>query len=51
MNKIIEKLKEIQEETDPLIKDDKEAEQVYNMLSNVIYKLEDIHEEQTERGI
>ena len=33
LNKIIEELKEIQEQTDPLINDNEEAEQVYNMFS------------------
>ena len=46
LNKIIEELKEIQEQTDPLINDNKEAEQVYNMFSKIIYKIEDIEEEQ-----
>ena len=46
LNKIIKELQEIQEQTDPLIKDNEEAGKVWAMLSNLIYKLEDIHDEQ-----
>ena len=46
LNKVIKELQEIQEQTDPLIKDNEEAGKVWAMLSNLIYKIEDIHDEQ-----
>ena len=46
MKDIIKKLEEMQEDTDKLIKDNQEASQVWQMFSNLVYKLEDIHDEQ-----
>jgi hypothetical protein len=46
MRDIIKKLEEMQEDTDKLIKDNQEASQVWQMFSNLVYKLEDIHDEQ-----
>jgi hypothetical protein len=42
----IKKLEEMQEDIDKLIKDNEEASKVWQMFNNLVYKLEDIHDEQ-----
>ena len=42
----IKKLEEMQEDIEKLISDNEEASQVWQMFDNLVYKLEDIHEEQ-----
>jgi predicted DNA binding CopG/RHH family protein len=46
MENKIEKLREMQEDIEKLISDNEEASQVWQMFDNLVYKLEDIHEEQ-----
>jgi uncharacterized protein YllA (UPF0747 family) len=46
LSKIIKELEEMQEQTDKFIKDSDEATKVWQMFSNLVYKLEDIHDEQ-----
>tara|TARA_Y100000289_G_C3885725_1_gene131147 strand:+ start:609 stop:782 length:174 start_codon:yes stop_codon:yes gene_type:complete len=46
MKNKIEKLREMQEDIEKLISDNEEASQVWQMFDNLVYKLEDIHEEQ-----
>ena len=46
LKKIIKELEEMQEQTDKLIKDNDEASKVWQMFGNLVYKLEDIQDEQ-----
>ncbi len=42
----IKKLEEMQEEFNRLIKDNEEASEIWGMFDKLVYKLEDIHDEQ-----
>ena len=46
LKKIIKELEEMQEQTDKFIKDNDEASKVWQMFGNLVYKLEDIQDEQ-----